>query len=430
VTLQAQKGAIAALELLTLPMRLTNAVISYGLYIWQMFWPARLAVLYVHPGKAEYALALLVLLLLAVVTFAAVYLGRRRRYLIVGWLIYLVTLVPVIGLIQVGGQAHADRYTYVPLVGLFIMIAWGAADVVAFRPRLKAAFIAASVVLLAAAAIVTHRTVGYWHDDVALFGRAVEVGQRSRWTLGNLGAALGNRGRIDEGLAYLQEALTMGPDDARTLMSIGSLMLNSGRLKEAEEYNARALRVDPSMKEANAAMAMTLVKLGRPQDAIPYCQKAIDRDPAWAHGYNVMGMVLADMGRLNESLEAFSRAISLNPSVAQFYNNMATAYIRKGQLPKAVDTYNRCLAIEPSALTWGLKGRIQLEMGLLDDAEASARQAIRLSPDSPDVHLNRAFVLEKLGRANEAVSELRTVLSLDPRNAQAQASLSRLAPDR
>jgi protein O-mannosyl-transferase len=429
VTLAAQKGAMADIVRLDLPSRLSNAIVSYGVYLWQMFWPLRLAVLYSHPARPQYAPAACVLILLVAITAAVVYFGRSRRYLLVGWLWYLISLIPVIGIVQVGGQAHADRYTYVPLIGLFIMIAWGVGDLIRSYPILKAPTAALAAVLLVAASFITGQTVSYWRDDIALFGRAVEVGQRNRWTLGNLGSALGNSGRIDEGVAYLKESLTLGPDDARIRMSIGSLMLTSNRLQESYQYHLRALELDPSMKEANAGMALTLLRMGRPQEAIPYCEKAIGGPPGWAHGYNAMGMVLADIGKLDESLASFRQAISLNPNIEQFYNNMATAYIRKGDLASAADTYKRGLAVAPSVLTWQLLGRVQLQRGLLQEAERCMRGAMSLSPDSAELHVNLAVVLAKEGRSSEAIAELRTALALEPGNEHAISSMRTLTSE-
>jgi Flp pilus assembly protein TadD len=344
VTLKAQKAAMSSHDMAS---RLTNAIVSYGVYIRQMLWPEGLAVLYAHPGRPLYALAFLTFVLLAAITIAVLYFSRRRRYLFVGWFFYIGTLVPVIGIVQVGSQAHADRYTYIPLIGLFIIVAWLAGDMSRQRPRLKSVFAWAGVVVLIAAAAATYRTVGYWKDDVLLFGHAVEAGQRNSGNLGNLGAALGMKGDFKKGEEYLRKALEMSPNDMRVLTSISVLMLNSGRLKESEELHMRALRLDSSNREANAGMALTLVKLGRPQEALPYGQKVVEIDPIWPYGYDVVGMALADMGRLDESQAAFAKAVDLNPTKAQFYNNLATVYTRKGDVQAAIEIYKRGLAAEP-----------------------------------------------------------------------------------
>jgi Flp pilus assembly protein TadD len=346
-TLMAQSGAIAPLDQVSFLRRAVNAVVSYGTYIEQMAWPSRLAVYYAFPDTPQFGAAAAWLVLLSAATVGAVWFGRRHRYVAAGWLWYLVSLVPVVGLVQVGGQAHADRYTYVPLVGLFIVAAWALAELVDARPKLKPIAAVAAVTVLAGASLSAREQVGYWRDDVTLFGRAVDVGARNRVTLANLGSALGMRGEVDQGVAVLRQVLELAPNDARAWMSMGSLMLRAGRLQESLDCHRRALEADPTLKEALAGMAFTLGRMGRAEEGLAYARKAVELNPAWPFGYNVLGMELAQSGRMDESDAAFRKAIDLDPHDPQFYVNLASLSLMRGDRQGAVEALRRALDVDP-----------------------------------------------------------------------------------
>jgi tetratricopeptide (TPR) repeat protein len=429
VTLVAQQGAIAPLDRVPLLIRLTNAVLSYTTYVEQMVWPSDLAVYYAYPGAPQVRPAGLFLVLLVAMTAGALWIGRRHRYVATGWFWYVVTLVPVIGVVQVGGQAHADRYTYVPLVGLFILVAWAVSEVADTRPGLKLPAAVAGVAVLATAAITTRQAVGYWKDDVTLFGHAVEVGERNRVTLGNLGAAIGIRGDVDQGVAVLKEGLELAPGDARLLMSIGSLMLQGDRLDESLEYHRRALAADPTVKEAQAGMAYTLARLHRAAEGLPYARKAVELEPTWAFGYNVLAMVLAEAGSMDESIAAFRRAIELDPHAPQFYSNLAAVYLRRGDLTGAAAAYRRGIAAAPDWRTYDLLGGLEVQRGDLEEAGRCFAQAIAMNPSAASAYVHHALVLQRLGRLDEAAGQLRQALVADPRNPDAHALLQALLKD-
>lgn len=426
ITLVAQQGAIAPLQRVTMAMRLTNAVTTYGVYIAQMLWPSHLSIYYAYPAAPPFAKAAGVLALLAAATLAALWAGRRYKYVATGWFWYLLTLVPVIGIVQVGEQAHADRYTYVPLIGLFIVLAWAVSDRVRQRPVLGLTAAAGGLLVVAAAGAATRQTVDYWRDDVTLFGHAVEIGERNRVTLGNFGAALGRRGEADKGIALLKEILDFAPNDARTLMSIGSFYLQGEKLEESLQYHSKALAADPTIKEAQAGMAFTLARLHRAAEGLPYAQKAVELDPTWAFGHNVLAMVLADVGRREDSVAAFRKAIELNPRAPAFYANLAAVFVRSGDLDRAAAVLREGVAASPDWRTSDLLGITELQRGNLEEARKCFAQAVAMNPRAvvPIVHL--AVTLQRLGRTAEAVARLNEALVVDPTNREAQTYLRAL----
>jgi tetratricopeptide (TPR) repeat protein len=426
MTLVAQQGAIAPLQRVTMAMRLTNAVTSYGVYVAQMLWPSRLSVYYAYPAAPPFAKAAVVLALLAAATFAALWAGRRHKYVVTGWFWYLLTLVPVIGVVQVGEQAHADRYTYVSLTGLFIVVAWAVYDRAQQRRMLGLSAAAAGLLVVAAAGAATRQTVNYWRDDVTLFGHAVEIGERNRVTLGNMGAALARRGEVDKGIALLKETLDFAPHDARILMSIGSFYLQDQKLEESLQYHSQALAADPTIKEAQAGMAFTLSRLHRATEGLPYARKAVELDPTWAFGHNVLAMVLAEAGRRDDSVAAFRKAIELNPRAPEFYANLAALFAGSGELDRAAEVLREGVAASPDWRMFDLLGVTELQRGNLEEARTCFTQAVSMNPGVAATRVHLAVTLQRLGRTAEAVARLKEALLVDPANTEAQTYLRAL----
>jgi tetratricopeptide (TPR) repeat protein len=250
---QQQSGAVRSLERFSFPVRLANALTSYIDYIRQAVWPDRLALFYPHPGAALPGWKIAgAVLLLASLTALALWQARRRPYLIVGWFWYLGTLVPVIGLVQVGTQAMADRYTYVPLIGLFIMFAWGLAEVTAWRPGLLGPLGMAVAALVLACMVLTWRQVGYWRDGRTVWQHTVEVteGNANAHYLLGLAFLTRNDPRPLQALEHLGEAVRLQPDWVLPNYRMGLVLEEQGRLEEAADYYRRVLALQPEHAEA------------------------------------------------------------------------------------------------------------------------------------------------------------------------------------
>lgn len=253
---QAAGGAVTSLRWFPLDVRLQNAVVAYVRYPWKMLWPARLALPYPHPGEQLSVWAAAgAFVLLAGVTVLVFWNARKRPYLMVGWLWYLVTLAPVIGIVQVGAQAMADRYTYIPLIGLSIMAAWGISDVLAaWRHRAVALSACASVVLLAWAVCAWVQT-GYWRNDVILFSHALDVTSGNYIAHFKLGSALFERGEMDASADQFGEALVLLPNFTEARSNLGVVRMHQGRYDEAAHHLREALRLDPNYTNAREALA-------------------------------------------------------------------------------------------------------------------------------------------------------------------------------
>jgi len=323
---QSAGGTMAGTETLPLSIRLANAATAYVTYLGKMFWPVNLAVFYPHPKEnISYGAAMAAGLLLFFLTLAAVRLGRRRRYLTVGWLWYLGTLVPVIGLVQVGRQALADRYTYLPLIGVFIIVAWGAVELTSSWKRQKTALTVSAVVILCVLASATRWQVGHWKDSRTLFERALAVTADNDVMHYNLGVVLTEQGRFDEALRHYREALRIRPGYAKAHNNLGSLLALRGRTKEAAGHFVQAIQSAPNDPTGYVNMGGLAGMAGDTETAIEHFRKALALDPNYAQAHNFLGMALASRGRIKEAVHHFTLAVEIAPQYEHARSNLKRA---------------------------------------------------------------------------------------------------------
>ena len=314
ITYLAQKNA-ESVNLIPLEARLENATHSYALYILQTFWPARLAVLYPYPR--DFAFAVLPILaegvLLALVTTGAIVLRRRAPYLLMGWGWYVVTLVPVIGLVQVGDQTHADRYMYIPMVGLLVMLIWSATEIVE-KLRAKTWAIPLAVATCLALAVVSWVQVGYWQNGETLFRRALAVTSDNKIANNNLGSYLMNSGRVSEALPYFETAVRIDPEMGSARNNLGSALGRLGRLPEAIAQLQIAERLWPDSPDPHINLGTALAQTGRIPEAADEFEAAVRMDPNDPLVQRNLGQALSGIpGRLPDALSHLEEAERLRP---------------------------------------------------------------------------------------------------------------------
>jgi tetratricopeptide (TPR) repeat protein len=333
LTLYAQHrgGAINSLEHLPFPWRLANAVVAYVRYVEQMFWPLNLAVFYPHPREElNWAPVALAGLLLAGFTFACLRWGRRQPYLTVGWLWYLGTLVPVIGLVQVGGQALADRYTYVPLIGLFVILAWGLPDLLAGWRVEPVVLAPVAVVALALCLVLTWGQVLTWYDGGSLWEHALHVTSGNYVAHNNLGNYLGARGRMDEAVEHYRDALRINPAYADAWNNLGAALARRSQLDEAVASYQQAVQLSPASATIHHNLGLSLLQLGRDQEALEHFAEAVRLRPGYARAHHSLGRVLERLGRTDEALERYRLAVRLHPDVPQYKESLVSLEARLG----------------------------------------------------------------------------------------------------
>jgi Flp pilus assembly protein TadD len=352
ITLHAQQagGAMRSSAQFSAGVRLENAVVAYAMYLGKMIWPSHLAPIYPHPGDtlAAWEVALSMLALLAVTGMVLTF--RAKRYLLAGWLWFLGTLVPVIGLVQVGDQAMADRYAYIPLIGIFVMIAWDLDDCAASREVGVAARIIPAACVLLALSAATHRQLGYWASNYDLWRRALVVTDKNFIAQDNLGGALLLLGKPDEAYTHFQAASAINPRDPMSRSNLGAYLQEHGRLDEAlQEYDrVISLTSDPGLLAATYAnRAAAYSRLGANERAREDYEHALRLNSSQSNAYLGLGQLLEKQSKLAEAINDYSRAVELRPSDRGFLF-LGHALESAGRPAEALAAYQQALKISPA----------------------------------------------------------------------------------
>jgi Flp pilus assembly protein TadD len=329
-------GAVIILSAIPLQLRIENALVSYVVYIGKMLWPAGLAVLYPYPQSLSAWSVAVAFVTLTGISVAVIWAAPRRPYLPVGWFWYLGTLVPVIGLIQVGDQAIADRYTYIPLIGLFIIVAWGVPDLLVRWPLRrvvlpKIALPAAACLVILACAITARGQLEYWEDSTTLWTHTLAVTTRNNIAHNNLGATLADQGKTDEAIAHYSEALRIKSDYADAHNNLGVALADQGKLDEAIAHYSEALRIKPGYSDAHSNLGIALADQGNLDEAIAQFTEALRINPDSAKAHNNLGVALASQGKLDEAIAQFTEALQVKPDYADARNNLELALARRGK---------------------------------------------------------------------------------------------------
>ncbi len=456
---QQQQGAVVTVENLPPGARVGNALVSYCRYLEKLFWPTDLAVYYPYPGYwplAEVLLAGLFLCGLSALLFV-----QRRRYpfLLVGWLWFVGTLVPVIGLVQVGEQAMADRYTYIPSVGVLILTIWGAYELTRrWRHHTMVLSLGGAAAIILCCAL-TRQQLGYWQDSETLFRYTLKVTQNNYiayYSLGNallekgqteeaisqfqeairckpdyaiahnnLGKAFLNQGRTDEAISQFQEAIRYKPEYAEAHNNLGAAFGEKGQIDEAIRQYQEAIRLEPNDADAYSNLGVALVRKGRTDEAITQYQEAIRLKPNDADAYINLGNALGQKGQVDEAIRQYQEAIRLKPDYALAHNNLGNAFLNQGRTDEAITQYQESIRCKPDyALAHNSLGNAFLNQGRSEEAISQYQEAIRLKPDDADAHNNLGVALGRQGRIDEAISQFQEALRLQPGFASAQSNLA------
>jgi Flp pilus assembly protein TadD len=344
VTVAAQQrgGAVSSLDVYPPALRLQNAVVSCAVYIVKTIWPSELSYFYPRPRSVSAGALALSVLLLAAMTLAALNAARRRPWMLMGWAWYLITLLPVVGLVQVGLQARADRYTYIPLVGLFIVAVWGVADVVArfARPQgnrpadqrgVARGAMVAGLVLVAVLAVVAHVQAGYWRNSTTLYERALRIDDENAAAHSHLGHALLVGGDLQGAIRHARRAMELNPGHPEPAVTLGNALFRGGQFAEAEEVYSAAVQRRPRMVELRCNFGMILAERGETDQAYAQLREALRLNPGSIEARNNMGVLLARLGRWDEAIEQFTAGLELSPFDEELRNNLARARDMRGR---------------------------------------------------------------------------------------------------
>jgi len=344
---QQSGGAVSALEKMSFLDRVSNASLNYIAYLLKTPWPTDLAVPYPMRPEIPPWKVLGSGLALSLAAILVVRATRRSPFLAFGWFWYLLALLPVIGLVQIGAQTMADRYTYTPLIGLFIMISWGSEQVLeGLRPgRTIVALSAVSVLALCVAG--TARQLQYWRNSELLCTHALACSSENYFAHNNLGLTMVDQGRFAEAISHFQRAVEIRPDYAEAYYNLGIALDRQGNPVEAMNQYQKALEIKPDYAEAHNNLGILLTKQGRAAEAIEQYQRAIELDPNRVEFYNNMGNLLATRGHLVEATANYQKAVEINPDFAAAHCNLGNALALQSKYTEAIGHYQRALQLRP-----------------------------------------------------------------------------------
>jgi Flp pilus assembly protein TadD len=396
ITLGAQRGAIGVIDA-PLSRRAANAALAYVTYLRKMLWPVDLSCFYPYPKELSWWAVGAAVLVLAGMSVAAIAQCRTRPYLFVGWFWFVGMLVPVIGLVQVGAQALADRYTYVPLVGVFLALVWGASDVCArWRVRRGYHYVAASAIVVACMAS-TWFQVARWRDGGTLFRHALAVTR-------------------DNYLASFQ---------------VGAQLDTDGDLAEASRYYAAALRMKPDYADPHNNLGLILAKQGNAAAALAHYDVALALAPFYADAHYNRGLLLQKSGRLDEALEEYRRTLAIRPSDVKAHSNLGVILQARGELEEAETHLLEAVRLEPGHVAAHINlGVVLFARGDLDGSIAQYTEALRRDPGSPDAHYDLGNALLQRGDREGAVGHYHEALRLKPDFAAAEEMLRQVLDPR
>jgi tetratricopeptide (TPR) repeat protein len=441
---QKQGKAIPTGDDFALPFRLANAPISYVQYIIKMFWPAELAMFYPHPGRnVSFFYAVLSAVILLAVTILIIRFSRKHRYLFTGWFWYLGTLVPVIGLVQVGNHAMADRYSYITLTGLFIIIAWGVPELIGRLPHRKVVLWVSSIAVLLALSVCAHIQTGYWKNSITLCehalkvtknnyrahfcitlplleqGRFVEAIEHASEAIridpkcyeayNNLGFGLVRVGRFDDAVSVYESLLEKRPDYALTRGNLAGIYVTQGRYAEAAEQCKISLETIDSIP-VRKFLAYSLLKLGQYPSATMEYRKILSAEPNDPNTLNKLGFALARDGKYEEAISVSSEVLRIAPQLVDARQNLGYAFIGQGRFAEAVIEYEQFLQKYPeNALAHSELGVAFFKLGKLDEAIAHFNRAIQIDPNNTTARTNLDVALaekEKLPKKDTTENPL------------------------
>lgn len=398
-------GIVVSTETVPMKLRIANALVSYIGYIWKMIWPHNLAIYYPYPSAIpvwKFAGAAFLLICLSVLI---IWVLRKQPYLTFGWLWFLGTLVPVIGLVQAGLQpALADRYAYVSFIGLFIMAAWGIPEFLQGWRNSNIGLAILSVALLLILMMTTWLQLRYWKNNITLYEHALKVTSNNDIAHNNLGTALAKDNRIDEAISHFLSAVKIFPDYKKACYNLGLAMLTNGNYEESINYFFRYLKLCPDDAEGYHRIGLAYSNQGKLIESKDYYFKTLDIDPEFEEAHFGLGVIFVSQRNCVDAIKHYSEALRIKPDYVDAHINLGNLFFKNGQLNKAISHYTEALKIEPdSAGAHNGLGAAMVRKGRIEKAIDHFEKALRLKPDYEDAKSNLKNTLAALEKYKEDI---------------------------
>lgn len=409
---QKKLGAVASLHEVSISSRASTAVVAYLEYVIKTFWPTNLAAYYEPPSHSSILYVAAAAVLFCVTTVGFLLFARSRPYLIVGWLWFVGVLLPVSGLVQSGGQFMADRFTYIPMIGLSISLVWAAADFVENRLLARGVLITAAAVILVQFAILSRLQLQFWKDSEAMWTRVLQFAPKSALAHNNIGQYYQER-HLPRAKEHFQRALELDPDHPYAHFNLGTEFLREGRLEDARMHFEETLRLDPSYAKARVNFGSLLARQGRLDDAITQFNTVLATQPENDDALNNLGMALIEQKKYAEARAPLEKAVEVNPNDVNAENNLATVLVALGQSKEAIPHYERALRLNPSlSLTHYKVGLLLAEDGQDGRAIDHFLAASHEPSIAADAHYRAGLVFTEMSNKPAALLQLREAVRL------------------
>jgi tetratricopeptide (TPR) repeat protein len=421
ITFLAQRGSgsVSSISAIPLAYRIANSFLSYARYIGKLFWPQNMSVFYpldiVHVPIWRIALCVLLLL---VISILAIRFGRKQRYLPTGWFWFVVTLIPVIGLVQSGAQGYADRYTYIPYIGLFIVIAWGLPELLSKWRYREIALGMTAAIALTASGVCAYIQAGYWRDSFTVFTHALEVTQNNSVAHDCLANDLRDHGKIDLAIEHYKKAIQFDQSDSMALNNLGYIMNDRGDVNKAIEYYQKVIKIRPDYAEAYNNLGFAMRKQNNVKQAIEYFQMAIKLKPDYAEAHYNLGVNYYKLERYQDAIDEYRQTIRIKPDWVEAHYNLGNAYDKLGRYQDEIESYKQAIRIKPDLIEAHYNlGFAYGKLGRSQEAVESYKQAIRIKPDFTMAHYALGITYLATGDKEAALEEYKILKTLDAEQA-------------
>jgi tetratricopeptide (TPR) repeat protein len=410
-------GAVGSLEVCPLTIRIANALIAYVAYLGKMLYPFNLSYFYPYSFKIPIWQPIAASFFIVFMFLLAIKFAKQHPYFPLGWLWYMGTLVPVIGLVQVGSQSMADRYTYIPLIGIFILMVWGVTALVSGKAYGKTFLCTITPAVLLVLITTTYFQITYWQNGITLFEHALHAVKDNALNRNNLGVALSNKGKLDEAIGHYSRAVQISPDYADAYKNMGVALSKQGKANKAVGHYLEALRIRPNDTEALNLMGVALEKLGKTDEAAQYYSRSLKADPRNARAHNNIATLMANQGRSDDAFLHLTEALRLDPNYEEAHYNMGNILSAQGKIVQAMGHYSRAIELNPDdADNYNNMGSSLLGIGKQEQAAIYFQKALEINPEHTQARNNLKQLEDARKEADQLAAKMREEFGEHPDN--------------
>ena len=425
VTILIQRESVATIQGLTPYDRIANSIVSYVVYLGQTVYPAHLAVLYPYP-KGNITVLEVVLGLLLLATASTVFWLWRRTYpfLLIGWLWFLGMLIPMIGIVQVGSQSHADRYTYLPGIGLAMVVAYGATDLVRRWPAGRVIVVTLGSISVLLLTTRSYLQASYWQNGETLWQHTLSITSNNYIAHNDLANSFLQKGELADAIVEARRSLAIAPNFAEAHITLGNSLFRSGLREAAATEYQLALHYRPDFADVRTNLGSVLLQQGKVDEAIAEFQKALQAKPNFAELHSNLGNALLRKGDVNAAIDHYRRAIELDSNFPQAHYNLGSALEQKGQLDEALAHYQTAITLKPDYAEAEYRfGNALLQRHQIDDAIVHYQKSLAIRSDNAEAQYNLAKAFASQGKYDEAIKASQAAVRLRPNYAEAYNNL-------